>query len=141
MSSEFTDLPSWVLSSAATRSHRQVLSGLRKAGFDGYEYRCIAILAGTGRMSQARLGEAVLLDPRDVTHTVRSLEERGLIRREPDPKHGRKKLVSLTEAGQHGAIALKEVMADVQDAIFGALDARQRITLIQLLRQSACYKR
>ncbi len=135
MSLPLASLPTWILSSAATRSHQTLHKHLAQAGVDGYEYRCISALASKGQLSQAELGNAAMLDPRDVTHTVRALEGRGLVSREKDPSHGRKVLVSLTAAGRRTASRLASVMADVQDKIFGRLSLKERSSLLRLLER------
>ena len=126
-------LPTWVLSSAATRSHQTLHSRLAAAGASGYGYRCLTALAARSQMSQTELGEATSLDPRDVTHTVRTLEERGLVSRTKDPGHGRRILVSLTAAGHQTVLDLGPVMEGIQDEVFGNLSADERITLLSLL--------
>lgn len=126
-------LPSWILSSAATRSHQVLHRRLAEAGFTGYEYRCLAALAAADRLSQTILGAATALDPRDVTHTVRALEERGLVDRAKDPDHGRRMLVSLTAHGQEASTSLSGVMSEIQEEIFGRLSADERATLVALL--------
>ena len=138
MSLPFISLPSWILSSAATRSHQILHRRLAQAGVDGYEYRCLAVLAAEGQLSQVELGAATMLDPRDVTHTVRTLEGRGLVSREKDPGHGRRILVSLTAAGHRTAKRLAPVIADIQDKIFGRLSSRERSTLLDLLGRVGC---
>ena len=135
MTPPLISLPTWILSSAATRSHQILHKHLAQAGVDGYEYRCISALATKGQLSQAELGNAAVLDPCDVTHTVRALEARGLVSREKDASHGRRVLVSLTAAGRRTASRLAPVMADVQDKIFGHLNLEERSTLIKLLER------
>jgi DNA-binding MarR family transcriptional regulator len=93
------------------------------------------VLAINGQLSQAELGNAAVLDPRDVTHTVRELEGRGLVLREKDPRHGRRILVSLTAAGRRTTSRLVRVMADIQDKVFGRLSAAERSTLLELLER------
>jgi DNA-binding MarR family transcriptional regulator len=135
MSLMLTSLPTWILSSAATRSHQILHGRLAQFGVSGYEYRCLAVLAAGGQLSQTKLGNLVLLDPRDVTHTVRTLEGRGLVLRLKDPSHGRRVLVSLTAAGRRTAARLAIVMAEVQDSIFGRLSPKERSSLLKLLRR------
>jgi DNA-binding MarR family transcriptional regulator len=133
MSLPLASLPTWILSSAATRSHQTLHRHLAEAGVDGYAYRCIAALANLGQLSQVALGNAAALDPRDVTHTVRTLEKRGFVMRKKDPGHGRRILVSLTDEGLQTANQLSRVMADVQDRVFGRLSPEERSTLLELL--------
>ncbi len=126
-------LPTWILSAAASRSHQVLQRRLADAGVTGYDYRCLAALAVADEMSQARLGQSAALDPGDVTHTVRSLQNRGLVRREKDPGHGRRMLVSLTPSGRRAADDLAAAMADVQDQVFGRLSDVERANLLRLL--------
>lgn len=137
MTSPLNSLPTWVLSSAATRSHQILHRRLKEAGFTGYEYRCLATLAVDDQISQAELGAATSLDPRDVTHTVRSLGERGFVERAKDPRYGRRMLVSLTPEGREAAAVLAEVMAGIQDEVFAQLSDKQRSTLVELLSRVA----
>lgn len=128
-------LPTWILSSAATRAHQALHEHLARVGINGYEYRCLTSLATLGQLGQTELGNAANLDPRDVTHTVRALEDRGLVSRERDPDHGRRILVSLTVEGRKVAGRLSPVMADVQDKIFGRLSPPEQATLLRLLER------
>ena len=52
----------------------------------------LAALAEHGQSSQSALGVAALLDRRDVSHTVRALEDRGLVIRRPDAADARQTL-------------------------------------------------
>lgn len=138
MSSPFTSLPSWILSSASTRSHQTLHRYLSQAGVDGYEYRCLSALNAKGQLSQAALGIAAALDPGDVTHTVRALERRGLVTRGKDPGHGRKVLVALTAAGHDTVNQLGLVMAEAQNKIFGRLSPEEQSILLRLLERVGC---
>lgn len=133
MSQSLASLPSWILSSAAARSHQILHRHLSEAGVDGYQYRCLAALAESNHLSQADLGKSASLDPRDITHTVRALEARGYVLRASDPNHGRRVLVSLTEIGQAMASRLGEVIAVVQEEILSDLSSEERATLLELL--------
>jgi DNA-binding MarR family transcriptional regulator len=128
-------LPTWTLSAAATRSHQILQQMLSEAGVSGYEYRCLVALAAVHAMSQADLGDAAVLDPRDITHTVRALEGRGLLLREKDPDHGRKILVSLTLEGQQTAARLAGIMAEIQARVFGQLSTEELSILLGLLKR------
>lgn len=130
-------LPTWSLSSAATRSHQILQQRLAQVGVSGYEYRCLSALAAAGQLSQTDLGHAAALDPRDVTHTVRALEDRGLLSRVRDLGHGRRQLVSLTPEGKRLAKRIADAMDEIQDAVFGDLTRDERATLLGLLDRVA----
>ncbi|MCD2442037.1 MarR family transcriptional regulator [Agromyces sp. SYSU K20354] len=127
-------LPTWILSSAAARSHQRLHHALAAEGFTGYQYRCIAALAAIAEsLSQSDLARATALDRGDVTNTVRSLEERGLVLRAKDPSHGRRILVSLTSTGHEASHRLAEVMTNIQHDVFGRLTDDEVATLVTLL--------
>ncbi|MBD8078679.1 MarR family winged helix-turn-helix transcriptional regulator [Cellulosimicrobium arenosum] len=126
-------LPSWLLSRAAARSHRVLQRHLRAAGSTGYEYRVVAALAAHGVQSQADVGRAVALDRRDVTHTVRALEERGLVQRAQDATDARLVRVGLTPAGRQEWTRLEQVMQDVQDELLAPLDPAEARVLTELV--------
>lgn len=133
MSLDLISMPTWILSSAAARSHQMLQAGLAAAGVNGYEFRCLSALTGADQLSQTDVGALAALDPRDVTHTVRALESRGLVARAKDPKHGRRQLVSLTPQGQRVAEELTDVMDGVQDTVFRKLSPEARSRLVELL--------
>lgn len=137
MPSEFSTLPTWILSSASTRSHQVLQALLAKADVNGYEYRCLSALGSAEQLSQTELATAAALDPRDITHTVRNLEARGLVSRVKDPSHGRRQLVSLTDEGQRTAGRLTDIIAQVQDTVFSDLTRKERATLLALLERVA----
>jgi DNA-binding MarR family transcriptional regulator len=137
VTSNLTSLPTWILNSAANRSHHVLQSLLTQAGVTGYAYRCLTALAASEHLSQTDLGSAAALDPRDVTHTVRDLEARGLVSRVKDPSHGRRQLVSLTVEGRRTAARLTDIIADVQDTVFRALSTEERTVLLGLLERVA----
>jgi DNA-binding MarR family transcriptional regulator len=137
MSSGLTSLPTWILTSAAGRSHQILQARLARAGVNGYEYRCVAALAVEDHLSQTELGAAAVLDPRDISHTVRALEGRGLISRTKDPRHGRRQLVSLTAEGRRMAERLAGVIAEVQELVFRDLKTDERVALLKLLERVA----
>lgn len=117
------------------RSHQILRKRLAQAGVDGYEYRCLTALVAKGQLSQTELGDAAMLDPRDITHTVRALEGRGFVSRQKDPSHGRRVLVSLTAAGRRTAGGLAPVIIKVQDEVFGRVSPEERSALLRLLER------
>lgn len=130
--SRLRELPSWLLSQAAARSHQLLTDQLAAVGASGYEYRVLAALGG-GPASQAEVGRAAALDRRDVTHTVRALESAGLLSRADDPDDARRLVVDLTSAGIERLAELDQVLADVQNDLLAPLTPAQRTQLLRLL--------
>ncbi len=128
-------LATWQLSRASARSHKVLHDRLAEADASGYDYRVLAVLGDLGPVSQAELGRAAMLDRRDVTHTVRALQARRLVARQPDPRDARRMLVALTTAGRAMLARLDLVIDGVQREVFGALTADERRTLLALLQR------
>ncbi len=136
-SSRLEKLATWQLSQASARAHRVLHERLAKAGASGYDYRILAVLGDLGPICQADLGRAAVLDRRDVTHTVRSLQARELVSRRLDPRDGRQTLVELTAAGSSTLERLDLVLDEVQTEVLAGFTAAQRRTLLSLLKRLA----
>jgi DNA-binding MarR family transcriptional regulator len=89
-----------------------------------------------GPLSLSGLAEAVGVDAPYATLIVDSLEERGLVERQPDSDDRRRKLVSLTPAGKE-AVARVQRIQDQPPPAFGDLSAVELDTLEGLLRRLA----
>ncbi len=98
-----------------------VLSALRRA--DGQQ------------LSPGQLLAQTLVTSGTMTNRIDRLEERGLVRRRPDPNDARSVRVQLTAAGRrHVDGALRDLVAR-EDAILGTLDPSDRAALAGLLRR------
>lgn len=98
-----------------------VLSALRRA--DG------------GQLSPGQLLAQTLVTSGTMTNRIDRLEERGLVRRKPDPNDARSVRVQITPAGRrHVDAALRDLIAR-ENAILGSLDDQERGLLADLLRR------
>ncbi|WP_241028645.1 MarR family winged helix-turn-helix transcriptional regulator [Streptomyces verrucosisporus] len=73
------------------------------------------------------------VDRSDVVAAVGELAGRGFVDRTPDPGHGRRNRVTLTEEGLRRLRHMDEVLDRVQDDLLGPLSAEDRQTLTRLL--------
>jgi DNA-binding MarR family transcriptional regulator len=84
------------------------------------EFDVLITLGTHERLRMTELANAVLLSSGGLTRLVGRLEERGLVRREPDPADARSFLASLTDDGQ-AALAEARVTHDaVIEELLGA---------------------
>lgn len=99
---------------------------------------------GTGRIlsklmhqgdgiSQAALAEKMSIRPQSLSEALTKLEERGLIRRLPNPQDKRGTLVYLTEEGREREAELAERRRQTADSLLCALDESEKQTLATLL--------
>jgi len=122
------DRPTWLLGRAAARASALLASGFSAhgEGLRGYHYRLLAALDQWGPASQADLGRDTGIDRSDVTAVLGELEERGLVTREVDPHHRRRKIVSITASGAATLRRLDTVLDDIQQELLAPLSATQR---------------
>jgi MarR family transcriptional regulator, lower aerobic nicotinate degradation pathway regulator len=125
--------PSWLVGRLAAYSARLVSAGFAAAGAHGYHYRILAALAEFGPASQAQLGRHARMDRSDVVAAVNALVDQGLVDRAPDPDHGRRNRVTLTEEGDRRLRRLDRALDQVQDDLLGPLPPADRVALTRLL--------
>ena len=73
--------------------------------------------------------------PGSGTNRLDHLGARGLVRRRPDPSDARSVRVQLTTGGRRRVDAALEDLVTRENAILGALDAAERVSLAELLRR------
>ncbi|MDB5736393.1 MAG: transcriptional regulator [Sphingomonas bacterium] len=90
----------------------------------------LATLRRQGAMPAARLAEAEGLQPQSLSRLLATLEEGGLIEREPDPEDRRALVIRITQPGRQ-ALRADMVMryAWLAEAMAERLDADERLLL------------
>ncbi|GAA2734443.1 MarR family transcriptional regulator [Streptomyces nogalater] len=125
--------PSWLITQLAVHARKLVFDGFTTVGARGYHYRILAALHEHGPASQAELGRRCRIDRSDVVAAVNELVAQGFVDRTPDPDHGRRNKVTLTDAGVRQLRRMDKVLDRVQDDLLEPLSAEERQTLTRLL--------
>lgn len=73
---------------------------LKPAGITALQYTALTVLERRDGLSGAQLARDSFVTAQSMADMVRTLESRGLIRREPNPRNRREKIVLLAEAGR-----------------------------------------
>jgi DNA-binding MarR family transcriptional regulator len=102
------------------------------------EYEVLAALVRSGpphRLKPTELGHAIVLSSGAMTNRIDRLEAAGLVQRLPDPDDRRGTLVALTNKGRQ--VTDEALLAHVtnEERLLGALSARERRQLADLLRK------
>jgi DNA-binding MarR family transcriptional regulator len=118
---------------------KQLMRDALDLGRGSGRVRSLMWLSG-GPLSLSGLAEAVGVDAPYATLIVDSLEERGLVERQPDPDDRRRKLVSLTPAGSEAVDRVLRIQ-EQPPAAFGSLSPAELDTLEGLLRRLASESR
>jgi DNA-binding MarR family transcriptional regulator len=89
------------------------------------------------RLRMSDLGAQRMLTPSGITRVVVRLEERGLVRREPDPADGRAAFAALTRSGLE-ALRLAQVVhhATVRELYTGRLTKHELVRLAALFEKA-----
>ncbi|GLY15144.1 MarR family winged helix-turn-helix transcriptional regulator [Kineosporia rhizophila] len=125
--------PSWLISQLAVHVGRMAFRGFAETGARGYHYRILASLQEFGPASQAQLGRWGRMDRSDVVAAVTQLAEQGFVERQPDPEHGRRNRVLLTEAGAAQLERMDVVLDRMQEELLAPLPAPQRQEFVRML--------
>ncbi|MFC6714468.1 MarR family winged helix-turn-helix transcriptional regulator [Branchiibius cervicis] len=81
------------------------------------------------------LAERLRIAPRSVTEVVDALEDKGLVRREPDPGDRRATVVQLSEEGERTAERIRQLRHTRMDRLLDALDDHEQAQLTVLLQK------
>lgn len=87
-----------------------------------------------GALHQGKLGARLHLGKSTTSRLTDGLEERGWIRREPDPADGRARLLVLTDSGAEAAAKVVERRSRRLAALLENIDPAQRSAVIDALR-------
>jgi DNA-binding MarR family transcriptional regulator len=117
----------------ARRLRHQTRETVAPFGVTPGQARALGILAREGTMRLNVLSEHLRIVPRSGTEVVDALEERGLVRRSPDPDDRRATLVALTDAGRELAAGLGAARRAEAEALFGTLAPDDREALARIL--------
>lgn len=117
----------------------RALATIERAGFDAYDYSVLAILDEGARETQARIADALRLDPSRLVALLDSLEQRGLVARQRDPNDRRRHVVSITEAGRQQLSQLRAIARELEEEFLAPLDPESRETLHMLLSKLAAH--
>ena len=99
------------------------------------QFAALNALYAEPKLDQRTLGERVSLDRSTMAEVVARLSDRGLIQTARDTRDGRRKTITLTTKGLHTVRQLIPRTHAMTDRLVGALDSRQRDSLLSLLTE------
>jgi len=112
------------------------LAACAEAGMTGAQYTALTVLERRPGITSSELARRSFVRAQTMAATIDPLLEAGLVRREPDPEHGRRMLLFLTEAGAAAIETLDPQVAGVEELMLADFDADERATFADLLRRA-----
>ncbi|GHO99368.1 hypothetical protein KSF_094160 [Reticulibacter mediterranei] len=114
----------------ARRQFTQVLSAWE---LHPSHYGILLLLEAIGQASQQHLARTLTIDRANMVTLLDTLEERGFIERQADPRDRRRHVVKLTASGQEELQQIRQARAKTDEAFFAGLDNEEQGTLHRLL--------
>jgi len=125
------------ISRLARHLDRERRSAFAAHDLESWEFDVLAALRRNGapyELSPGALLRATLVTSGTMTNRINRLEDKGLVRRRPDPQDKRGVLVTLTSAGQARVDATLAGLLESEQALLAGLPEASRDTLAGLLR-------
>ena len=97
------------------------------------QWRIMAVLGDAGPLTQRELTAATLMDKVAVNRACRTLEERGLVAREPNASDGRSHHLDLTGEGRAMHDRIMPLAREMEQQLFAPLSAAERAHFSALL--------
>lgn len=116
------------------RSHLDDL--VRPSGITALQYTALTVLERHDGLSAAQLARDSFVTAQSIADLVRSLENRGLVRRERNPKNRRELLILLTEQGRALLAQHAGPVRDLEERMVRDLTAHQTEQFRQALTRA-----
>jgi DNA-binding MarR family transcriptional regulator len=98
---------------------------LKPAGITALQYTALTVLERHDGLPAAQLARDSFVTPQSMADMVRTLEARGLIHRERNPRNGRELLIHLTEDGRQFLAKYAVPAADLEERMLSSLSTQQ----------------
>lgn len=102
-------------------------------GFSMQEWRVIAVLGEAEHLTQQGIVAKTKMDKVTVSRAARSLEERGIVRREANEDDARSLWLSLTAEGRRIYVKVVPAAVELEREVFGEFTAKEVAALEALL--------
>ncbi|MGW2719219.1 MarR family winged helix-turn-helix transcriptional regulator [Streptomyces sp. NPDC001492] len=116
------------------RSHLDEL--VKPSGITALQYTALTVLERHDGLSAAQLARDSFVTAQSIADVVRSLESRGLVRRERNPRNRRELLILLTDAGRELLEQFAAPVRELEERMVRDLTAHQTEQLRQALSKA-----
>jgi DNA-binding MarR family transcriptional regulator len=100
------------------------------------EFVALVYLRESGRATQQKLAETMMMDANNCVILLNGLEDEGLIERRRDPDDRRRHIVEITPKGHKALTKAERQLETLDDDVLGKLDGAERDQLRDLLAKA-----
>ena len=129
--------PGFLLARAHVRAHAAFQDALAPLGLTPKSFGSLTVIVEDGPLSQAALGETLLIDRTTIVAVVDELERAGYVERGRDSADRRVHSLEATPAGRNVLRAADRVAIRLEQEVMGGLDPAEREQLAGLLARIA----
>jgi DNA-binding MarR family transcriptional regulator len=129
--------PGFLLARAHVRSHAAFGDALVPVGLTPKSFGVLTVIAEAGPLSQAALGETLMIDRTTMVALVDELERAGYVERRRSTADRRVHSLEATPAGEKALLAAEQIARRTHDELLSNLDGDEREQLAVLLAQIA----
>lgn len=116
-----------------SQRHTSIFAAAIGSQLTATQWAALSKLAEAGPSSQNQLGRLTAMDVATIKGVIDRLTARGLTETGPDPRDGRRLLVTLTRAGQALVEKMSPSALQVTEATLAPLTAKERDVFVALL--------
>lgn len=109
---------------------------VKPAGITALQYTALTVLERHDGLSAAQLARDSFVTAQSMADLVRSLEGRGLVRRERNPRNRRELLILLTDAGRELLAGFADPVRELEERMVSGLTAGQEEQFRQALAKA-----
>ncbi|GAA3195839.1 MULTISPECIES: MarR family winged helix-turn-helix transcriptional regulator [Streptomyces] len=109
---------------------------LKPAGVTALQYTALTVLERQDGVSAAQLARDSFVTAQSMADMVRALEGRGLIRREPNPRNRREKVILLADPGRRLLAAYAEPARQLEERMVADLRSDEVAQFREALRRA-----
>lgn len=118
-----------------SQRHAMIFAGRMSDDLTPTQFSALVKLHAEGAVSQNLLGRLTAMDTATIKGVIDRLAVRGYVDARPDPDDSRLRILALTPLGSAAVERALPLAADITEETLAPLGARERATLLLLLRR------
>ncbi|NMD48508.1 MarR family transcriptional regulator [Streptococcus ursoris] len=116
----------YALSKVAQEMDRRFSTHLSSYDIDSRDYGILLTLTNHDSMTQIKISELMFIDRTTVGQLIDSLESKGFVKRQQNPKDRRQNLIAVTRKGQNLVLNSWEEMQQIEQDVIANLSDWQK---------------